>query len=295
VGGSSRTPLVQQRLRELTGRAPRAEVNPDLCVALGAGVMASRLAGHDVDRVLVDISPYAFGISHLGERDGQPYPYCFRPTIPRNSALPVTRTESYFTVLPYQEAVRFEIFQGDDPDALRNVPVGAFTITDLATQEEQNEVLCRMRLDLDGILTVTALEKRTGLSKAVTIEQALRPRSEAEIDAARAKLDRLFAPIELDDELDDDDGEDDDAPEAAVEDPAPPPPEPVADEASTTREARALLERSRGLLDQMHPDDQEEAIGLHQAIEQALAAGDAAALDAAVKTLNELVFFVAGR
>ena len=66
VGGSTRTPLVARLLRERTGLDPRQDVHPDLGVALGAGVLASRLAGQEVERVLVDVSPYSFGPSYLG-------------------------------------------------------------------------------------------------------------------------------------------------------------------------------------------------------------------------------------
>ena len=61
VGGATRTPMVSRLLHERTGLVPREEIHPDLCVALGAGVLASRLAGHEVERVLVDVSPYSFG------------------------------------------------------------------------------------------------------------------------------------------------------------------------------------------------------------------------------------------
>ena len=131
VGGSVRTPLVFNLLSERVGLEPRQDVHPDLCVALGAGVLASRLAGHEVERVLVDVSPYSFGPCYLGERGGVPYPYCYRPIIHRNTPLPVTRTESYSTSHPYQTTVEFQIFQGDDEDALKNVPVGDFRIDDL--------------------------------------------------------------------------------------------------------------------------------------------------------------------
>ena len=92
VGGSTRTPLVFNLLNELMEIEPRQDVHPDLCVALGAGVLASRLAGRDVDRVLVDVSPYSFGVSFLGERGGFPYPHCYKPIIRRNTPLPLTRT-----------------------------------------------------------------------------------------------------------------------------------------------------------------------------------------------------------
>ena len=113
VGGSTRTPLVSRLLIEHTGLAPRQDVHPDLCVALGAGVLASRLAGHTVERVLVDISPYSFGVSYLGERGGVPYPHCYRPIIERNTPLPLTRTERYATSYPYQTEVDVQVYQGD--------------------------------------------------------------------------------------------------------------------------------------------------------------------------------------
>ena len=84
VGGSTRTPLVARMIEERTGLIPREEIHPDLCVALGAGVMASRLAGHEVERVLVDVTPYSFGVSFLGDRGGASYPHCFKPIIRRN-------------------------------------------------------------------------------------------------------------------------------------------------------------------------------------------------------------------
>ena len=198
VGGATRTPFISAVLEERVGLVPRQEVHPDLCVALGAGVLASRLAGKDVERVLVDVSPYSFGPSYLGERGGFPYPHCYRPIIQRNTPLPVTRTESYYTANPYQKAVDVQIYQGDDPDALKNILVGNFTVEKLTPVEEPNEVLCRMSLDLDGILRVTAVEKRTGKSKQIVITEALRPKSEQEIAKARRRLEALYSARSLD-------------------------------------------------------------------------------------------------
>src|SRR5438874_5216805 len=193
VGGSTRTPLIYRRLQELTGLAPRQDVHPDLCVALGGGVLASRLAGHDVERVLVDVCPFSFGPSYLGERGGAPYPHCYRPIIRRNTPLPVTRTESYYTSYARQTEVRLEIFQGDDEDALRNILVGDFQVERLTPVDEPNEVMCRMNLDIDGILHVTAIEKLTGKSKQITITNALQARSDAEIANARKRIEDLYA------------------------------------------------------------------------------------------------------
>ena len=192
VGGSTRTPLVSNLLIDKIGLEPRQDVHPDLAVALGAGVMASRLAGRDVQRVLVDVSPYSFGVSYLGERDGLPYSHCYKPIIRRNTPLPLTRTEQYLTSHSYQTEVDIEVYQGDDEDALKNILVGDFRIEGLTSMEEDNEILCRMRLDLDGILEVAAVEKRTGKSKQIRIANALRAKSDEEIAAGRKRIQALY-------------------------------------------------------------------------------------------------------
>ncbi len=192
VGGSTRTPLVQRVLKERLGVAPRQDVHPDLCVAFGAGVLAARLAGEETAQVLVDVSPYSFGPCYLGERDGRQYPYCYHPVITRNTPLPVTRTDRYFTASPFQSVVELNIYQGDDPDALRNTLVGTFKIEGLQETEEPNEVLCQMRLDVDGILQVTAIEKCTGLSKRIMIANAFKHKDDAELRAVQERLRELF-------------------------------------------------------------------------------------------------------
>lgn len=293
VGGSTRTPLVRRMLEEHVGAPVRQDIHPDLCVALGAGLLASRLAGHDIERVLVDVSPYSFGPSYLGTRDGQPYSYCYKPLIQRNTPLPVTRTERFYTAYAYQKAVEVSVFQGDDPDAMRNILVGNFLVEGLTPVQEANEVLCRMSLDLDGILRVEAIEKRTGLSKHIVIRDAIKPKTEEELAEAQARLRRLYS-----------DREDlaapwDETVEAEFE-PATEPAEatgPAADpelEAAVT-DARGLVERSRGLLPQVHDEDKEEIIDLHEKVQDAIERADRQALSESVDALQELLFFIEGR
>src|SRR5205085_9339718 len=107
--------------------------------------------------------------------------------------LPVTRTEEYFTAADYQPAVEIDVYQGEDPDAMRNVHVGHFLVEGLKPVAGPNSVLCRMRLDLDGILHVTAIEKTTGLSKHVAITGATRPRDTNDLARGREQLEKLFA------------------------------------------------------------------------------------------------------
>jgi molecular chaperone DnaK len=282
VGGATRTPLVSRLLEEKTGLMPRQELHPDLCVALGAGVLAARLAGHEVDRVLVDISPYSFGPSHLGFRHGVPYEHCYHPIIARNTPLPVSRTDSYFTVVDNQEAWRVSIYQGDDPDALNNILVGQFLIEGLSRVPAGNEILCRMDLDLDGILRVTAIEKRTGLAKHITIEGATTALSEDEIAHSRHRMAELFGAVDEED-LDED---------AVTVESEVTEGEERRDYRVWISEARALLERSRRLLDRMSAEDREEAIGLHEQLEAAMNAQDWARLRQASAELADLLFYV---
>jgi molecular chaperone DnaK len=303
VGGSTRTPLIAALLAERTGLEARQEVHPDLCVALGAGVLASRLAGHAIERVLVDVSPYSFGVSYLGERGGVPYPHCYRPIIPRNTPLPLTRADRYATVYPYQTVVEVQVYQGDDEDALRNVLVGDFRIEGLTPTEEPNEILCRMHLDLDGILEVTAVEKRTGASKRITIANALRAKSAEEIAAGQSRVRELYesrsevldrswpTPADVDEGILD-------TRAAAIRGGEVPSTGGSPGPAEGDLETRHLLERSRRLLDRMHAEDREAAIELHERIEAAIDApdtGGAAELQAASQALEELLFFVEGQ
>jgi molecular chaperone DnaK len=300
VGGSTRTPLIAEMLKERTGITPREEIHPDLCVALGAGVLASRLGGHDVERVLVDVSPYSFGVSYLGERGGVPYPHCYKPILRRNSPLPITRAERFYTSHAYQEEVKICVYEGEDEDALRDILVGEFQVKGLTPVRDENEVLCRMSVDLDGILHVTAIEKRSGLSKHITIARALESKSEAEIAEARKRLEALYSPRESeqeDAELEDGEGSDQMVNEDSLG------VQPGAGEnfaanddwSSLAREGKQLIERSRQLLEQLHEEDREEAIDLNAQIESAIGANDATALKQAASDLRELLFFVEGR
>jgi molecular chaperone DnaK len=145
-----------------------------------------------------------------------------------------------------------------------------------------NEILCRMDLDLDGILRVAAIEKRTGLAKHITIEGATTALSEDEIAQARRRTAELFG------EADEDDL---DADALTVE-------SEVTDEGErrdhrvSISEARALLERSRRLLDKMTAEDRDEAIALHEELEAAMNAQAWDRLREASAELADLLFYV---
>ena len=137
----------------------RAEVNPDLCVAIGAAIQAGMLAGEAVSAVLVDITPYTFGTSALSERDGIPYPFTYVPIIHKNTPIPVTKSEVFFTLYDHQDAVIVHVYQGEDPDALNNIEIGQFTVENLSKAPAGNPIVLQFSLDLNGIMNVTAREK----------------------------------------------------------------------------------------------------------------------------------------
>jgi molecular chaperone DnaK (HSP70) len=236
---------------------------------------------------LVDISPYSFGPSHLGFLNGVPYEHCYHPIIYRNTPLPVSRTDSYFTVADNQEAWQVSIYQGDDPNALNNILVGRFLIEGLSKVPAGNEILCRMELDLDGILKVTAIEKRTGLSKHITIEGATTAMSKAEMMRARRRMQELFGEEDEEEVSQGDSDETDVTMESDTSEETA-----SRDHRVQISEARALLERSRRLLDKMNAEDREEAIALHEQIEGALNAQDWERLRETTTELADLLFYV---
>jgi molecular chaperone DnaK (HSP70) len=171
-----------------------------------------------------------------------------------------------------------------------------------------------MSLDIDGILKVTAIEKETGNSKQITIENALQPKSDQEIAEARKRLEALYATHtagfeSLTDELEDaepanEENNTNKIIEVPFETVREPRRETTSEESQNKilefdspwgrahRDAVSLLERSRRLLDRIHPEDREDAIDLHEKIDSAIAARDAAALSEAGEELKELLFFV---
>jgi molecular chaperone DnaK len=286
VGGVTRTPLVAALLKEKTGLMPRQELHPDLCVAFGAGVLAARLAGHEVERVLVDISPYSFGPSYFGMLNGMLSEHCYRPIIHRNTPLPVSRTEVYYTMVDNQEAWQVSIYQGEDPNALNNILIGRFMAEGFSRVPAGNEILCRMDLDLDGILKVTVTEKSSGRTKQVSIEGATTAMSESEMASARQRMHELFDAEESEEDFGlVDMGETTVAPEDSAE-------EEHRDHRVRISEARALLERGRRLLGEMNPEDREEAIALHEQIDSALREADWNRLRQATTDLADLLFYV---
>ena len=278
VGGATRTPLIARRLEEALGIAPRLDVDPELCVAAGAAMQGAMIAGRTDATVLVDVTPYTFGTAALGELDGRLHPFKFVPLIRKNTPVPCSRTEVFYTSYDGQEAVEVGVYQGEEPDALDNVEIGKFLIEGLARTPAGSPITSTFRLDLDGILHVTTREKGTGLEKGITIAGAMERARGAELDAAKARIDALF------------EGSGDGAPDVGPGAEAPAPGGTPADPAATG--ARTLLERAERLLADASAEDREDLVDAMESVRDALAADDRDALGPAATGLEDLVFYL---
>ena len=281
VGGATRTPMVHRLLHERLGRPVHSEIEPDLAVALGAAVQGGLIAGVDVGPVLVDITPHTLGISSLGELHGMISPHQFSPIIERNTPLPATRTEIFQTAVDGQEAAEIRVFQGEHEDTRLNTLVGEFLIEGLADVESGNPIVVRLDLDLNGILKVTATERRTGLARSVTIDNAMeRFRRRERLDAIE-RLDAVFAGSEV--------------PIAAEAVEA----EPEDDLQPTLREAigtaGALLAKAQKVLPSANNDDATELAALLSDLKAALDRRSEQDIKRVSAELEDLVFYLEDR
>ncbi len=287
VGGSTRTPLVSRLLEQRLSQPPHQEVNPDLCVALGAGIQAAIIAGAEVGAVLVDITPHSLGIKCLdygAELGFGSYPFRFAPILHRNTPLPASRSEQFFTAADNQREVEIEVYQGEDPDPRHNHQIGRFRITGLAPVPAGNPILVQLDLNLDGMLKVSARERATGLQKQITIENALARYEAEERDQARERLEELWG--------DEEGPAADDVGGADHEDVTP---ELVAGPREGQREtvqARALLEKADRLLDQVAAEDRGEIERLMERVRVSLADRKWPELTTACNELSDILFYL---
>jgi molecular chaperone DnaK len=284
VGGSTRTPIISRLLEERLSQPAHQEVDPDLCVAMGAAIQAALIAGLDVGAVLVDITPHSLGIKCLDPTTGYDFPYRFAPILHRNTALPASRSEVFMTVHDEQREVDIDVYQGESNDVRNNHRVGRFLIQGLAKLPAGNPILVQLDLNLDGMLKVSAREKATGLQKQVTIENPFASYEREERALAQGRLAQLWR--------DAGDGEDDDAPD--LEESQVPPelvPGPREGQRETVQ-ARALLEKAERLLDKVQPEDRVEIERLMTAARNALTDRHWDDLTVACNELSDVLFYV---
>jgi len=194
VGGSTRIPLIQHAIEAHLGQSPTDGIEPDLCVALGASLQAGVLVGEAVDAILVDVTPHSLGISAAIDTPMGIMPGFFSVIIPRNSVIPVSRSEVYSTMRDNQDAVEIEVFQGENPAAEENVPLGSFKVENLPLKSAGSvQIEVHFDFDLNGILTVTATEKGKGQQGTLVVNNTgVHRLSSHELHQARLDLEELF-------------------------------------------------------------------------------------------------------
>ncbi len=200
VGGSTRTPLLQEIVAEKLGQQPLSSVDPDLCVAMGAAIQGGLIQGQEVGPVLVDITPHTMGVRCLSVENGIPTDRFFAPIINRNTPLPAKRSHIFYTNYPGQEVALFDIHQGEHSDATLNDLVGTITLEGLDKQADaQSEILVRFDLDMSGTLHATVIERNTSLEKSISIDNAITRFQSQDHEQAKRKIDQVFndSPCEI--------------------------------------------------------------------------------------------------
>ena len=162
VGGSSRIPAVQKLVKDYTGKEPNQSVNPDEVVAVGAAIQAGVLAGEVKDIVLLDVTPLTLGIETLGG--------VMTPLVPRNTTIPVSKSQVFSTAENNQTAVDIQVLQGERPMARDNKSLGMFRLEGIApAMRGIPQIEVTFDIDANGIVNVSAKDKATGKEQKITI------------------------------------------------------------------------------------------------------------------------------
>jgi molecular chaperone DnaK len=165
VGGSTRMPAVQKKIKELTGQEPTKGINPDECVAYGAAIQAAIMSGEHKDVVLVDVTPLSLGLETLGG--------VFTKIIEKNTAIPVSKSQVFTTAANNQPAVDIKVYQGERSMAADNILLGNFVLDGIPPAPRGvPQIEVTFNIDTNGILNVKALDKGTGKEQHITIHSS---------------------------------------------------------------------------------------------------------------------------
>ena len=176
VGGSTRMPMVQKKVKELLGKEPTKGINPDECVAVGAAIQGAVLSGEHKDIVLVDVTPLSLGLETMGG--------VFTKIIDRNTAIPASRSQVFTTASDNQPQVEIHVLQGERAMAGDNVSLGKFTLDGIPPAPRGiPQVEVTFDIDANGIVNVTAKDKGTSKVQHITIQSS--NLTDSEIDKMR--------------------------------------------------------------------------------------------------------------
>jgi molecular chaperone DnaK len=190
VGGQSRMPKVQEKVKSFFGKEPRKDVNPDEAVAIGASIQGGVLGGQVKDVLLLDVTPLSLGIETLGG--------VMTKIIEKNTTIPTSAGQTFSTAEDSQTAVTVHVLQGEREQAGGNKSLGRFDLTDIPPAPRGvPQIEVSFDIDANGILNVSAKDKATGKQQSITI-RASSGLNDAEIDQmvkdaeAHAEEDKRF-------------------------------------------------------------------------------------------------------
>jgi molecular chaperone DnaK len=162
VGGQTRMPLVQEKVKQFFGKEPHKGVNPDEVVAIGAAIQAGVLKGDVKDVLLLDVTPLTLGIETVGR--------VVTPLIPRNTTIPTSKSQIFSTAADNQPSVEILVLQGERPMSADNRTLGRFTLDGiLPAPRGIPQIEVSFDIDANGILSVKAHDKGTGKEQKITI------------------------------------------------------------------------------------------------------------------------------
>jgi molecular chaperone DnaK len=162
VGGSTRVPMVVEKIRSLLGKEPHKGINPDEVVALGAAIQGGVLAGEVKDIVLLDVTPLSLGIETLGG--------VMTRTIDRNTTIPTSKSQMFTTAADMQTSVDIHVLQGERQMAGDNKTLGRFQLTGIPPAPRNvPQIEVKFDIDVNGIVHVNAKDMGTGKEQAITI------------------------------------------------------------------------------------------------------------------------------
>jgi molecular chaperone DnaK len=172
VGGPTRMPIVQKFVESYFGKTPERGVDPMECVAMGAAIQGGILGGEvKTGMVLVDVTPLTLGIETLGG--------VFTEMIKRNTAVPISKTQTFTTASDSQTQVEIHVLQGERPMAKDNISLGRFILDGIPpARRGEPQIEVSYDIDVNGIVHVTAKDKATGKEQHITIENAMKLKDE---------------------------------------------------------------------------------------------------------------------